>query len=92
MNGIEREHREEDLAGRHVRWAHATGKGPHQLAEHVAGLEIGECARILAQSPIPFSSLAKRGALSRVEPEEGKSFEDVIRGWTLRVLSGLEGD
>ena len=34
------------IIGRHVRMAHATIKGDHQLAKYVARLEIGECARI----------------------------------------------
>jgi hypothetical protein len=86
------EERHGDLAGHHVLRAHATRKGPHQLAEHVAGLEIGECARILAQSPIPLSSLVGRDPLSRVGVGETRDFEEVIRAWTLRVLSGVEGD
>ena len=37
--------------GEHVRRAHEAIRGEHQLAEYVAGLEIEECARILASDP-----------------------------------------
>ena len=38
----------EHTIGRDVQMANATFKGEHQIAEYVARLEIGECARILA--------------------------------------------
>lgn len=76
----------------HVLAAHAMIKGEHQLAEYVARLELGECARILAASPMPLSTLAARDPASRVGGEEDRGFEEVIRAWTLRVLSGVEGD
>ncbi len=75
----------------HVLAAHATVQGEHQLAEYVAKLELGECARILAASPIPLSTLAARDPASRVGAGEDRDFEEVIRAWTLRVLSGVEG-
>lgn len=75
----------------HVLAAHATVQGEHQLAEYVAKLELGECARILAASPIPLSTLAARDPASRVGAGEDRDLEEVIRAWTLRVLSGVEG-
>lgn len=74
----------------HILAAHTMIKGEHQLAEYVAKLELGECARILAASPIPLSTLAARDQASRVDGDEDRSFEEVIRSWTLRVLSGIE--
>lgn len=76
----------------HVLAARAMIKGEHQLAEYVARLNLDECARILAASPIPLSTLAARDPASRVGGEEDRAFEEVIRAWTLRVLSGVEGD
>ncbi len=58
--------------------------GERQLADYVARLDLGECARILA-------SLAARRNECRVRVDEKRSFEEVIRTWTLQVLSGLEG-
>jgi hypothetical protein len=75
----------------HVRKAQETIKGENQLAEYVWQLEIAECARILAASPIALPSLAALRDECRVGPEEKRSFEEVIRAWTLEVLSGLEG-
>jgi hypothetical protein len=77
--------------GRHVRMAHATIKGEHQLAEYVARLEIGECARILAVAPESLPLLATHRDECRVGPGERRSFEEVIRTWTEFVLSGEEG-
>ncbi len=76
----------------HVLAAHAMIKGEHQLAEYAAMLDLGECARILAASPIPLSALAARDPASRVDAQEERGFEEVMRAWTLRVLSGVEGD
>jgi hypothetical protein len=76
----------------HVLAAHATVQGEHQLAEYVAKLELSECARVLAASPIPLSILAARDPASRVGEDEDRDFEGVIRAWTLRVLSGVEGN
>jgi hypothetical protein len=79
------------LVWRHLRKAWETTKGEHQLAEYVARLEISECAKILAASPIELASLAALRDQCRVGPEEERSFEEVIKTWTLEVLSGLEG-
>lgn len=76
---------------RHVRKAQETVKGENQLAEYVARLKIAECARILAASPIGLPSLATLRDECRVGPEEKRSFEEVIKAWTLEVLSGMEG-
>ncbi len=77
----------------HVPAAHAMIKGEHQLAEYAAMLDLDECARILAASPIPLSALVARDPASRVSSQEDRGgFEEVIRAWTLRVLSGVEGD
>jgi len=64
---------------------------PHQLAEYLAWLEIAVCARILAASLIELPSLAALREQCRVGPEEERSFEEVIKAWTLEVLSGLDG-
>ena len=79
------------LVWQHIRKAQETIKGENQLAEYVARLEIAECARILAASPIKLPSLAALRDECRVGPAETRSFEEVIRVWTLEVLSGLEG-
>ena len=76
----------------HLLAAYTFVKGEHQLAEYVARLDLGECARILAASPMPLSTLAARDPASRVGAHEERGFEEVIRAWTLRVLSGVEGD
>jgi hypothetical protein len=81
----------EGPVGRHVRMAHATFKGEHQIAEYVAQLEIGECAGILAAAPEGLPPLAARRDECRVGPGERRSFEEVIRTWTECVLSGVEG-
>ena len=76
---------------RHIRKAQKSIKGENQLAEYVARLEVAECARILAASPIELPSLATLRDECRVGPEEKRSFAEVIRAWTLEVLSGIEG-
>ena len=81
----------ERIIGRHVRMAHATVKGEHQIAEYVARLEIEECARILAAAPEGLALLAARRDECRVGPGEKRSFEEVIRTWTEFTLSGVEG-
>jgi hypothetical protein len=81
----------ERTIGRHVRMAHATFKGEHQIAEYVARLEIEECARILAAAPDGLPRLAARRDECRVGPGERRGFEEVIRIWTEYVLSGAEG-
>ncbi len=79
------------LIGEHLRRAHESFAGERQLAEYVASLEVGECARILAASPIGLPALASRRDECRVGGDEERGFEEVIRTWTLHVLSGLEG-
>ena len=76
---------------RGVREAHAKIRGEHQIAEYVAALEIGECARILASDPAGLPRLAALRDECRVGRDEARSFEQVIRTWTLEVLSGAEG-
>ncbi|MBA2618918.1 MAG: hypothetical protein H0U91_12260 [Rubrobacter sp.] len=78
--------------------ARTPARGEDGLAEYVARLDLGECARILVAcpippaSPIPLSTLAARDPASRVGADEDRSFEEEVRYWTLWVLSGLEGD
>ena len=81
----------EALISHHHREARESSRGELQLAGYVAGLELGECARILAASPTGLATLAALRDECRVEAEERRSFEEVIRTWTLHVLSGLEG-
>jgi hypothetical protein len=57
----------------------------------VARLRLSECTEILTASPIGLPSLAAKRDECRVEPSEERGFEEVIRTWTLHVLSGLEG-
>jgi hypothetical protein len=80
----------ERTIGEHVRMAHATTKGEHQIAEYVARLEIGECAKILAAAPEGLPLLAARRDECRVNRGERRSFEEVIRTWAEFVLSGEE--
>jgi hypothetical protein len=79
------------LIGRHLGEAHERFRGERQLADYVAQLDLGECARILEASPTSLASLAALREECRVEAGERRSFEEVIRTWTLHVLSGLEG-
>ena len=79
------------LLWQHLRRAQETVKGESQLAEYVARLDLGECARILAASPEDLPFLAAHRDECRVGPDETRSFEEVIRVWTLSVLSGAEG-
>jgi hypothetical protein len=79
------------LIARHLREAHEGSRGEEQLADYVARLDLGECARILEASPTSLASLAALRDECRVEADEKRSFEEVIRVWTLHVLSGLEG-
>lgn len=85
------EEADERTIGRHVRMAHATVKGEHQISQYVARLEIEECARILAAAPQGLPLLTVRRDECRVGPGEKRSFEEVIRTWTEFVLSGQEG-
>src|SRR3712207_6806339 len=81
----------EHTIGRHVRTAHATIRGEHQLTQYVAQLDIEECVKILAVSPVGLPLLAARRDECRVGPDDKRSFEEVIRTWTELVLSGVEG-
>jgi hypothetical protein len=76
----------------HVLAAHAMVRGEHQLAEYAAMLDLGECARILAASPMLLCALAARDPVSRVGAQEDRGFEEVIRARALRIPSGVEGD
>lgn len=79
-------------AGYHLLAARAIVRGEDGLAEYVARLDLGECARILAASPIPLSTLVARDPASRVGEDEERGFEEVLRYWTLWVLSAVESD
>ena len=79
------------LIGRHLREAHERFRGERQLAGYVSRLDLRECARILEASPTSLASLAALREECRVEAGERRSFEEVIRTWTMHVLSGLEG-
>ena len=76
---------------RRVGDAHADVRGEHQIAEYVAAMEIGECARILASDPDGLPRLAAIRDECRVGRDEARSFERMIRAWTAAVLSGAEG-
>jgi hypothetical protein len=78
--------------GYHLLAARTLTKGEDGLAEYVARLDLSECVRILASSPIPLSTLAARDPASRVGEDEDRGFEEVVRYWTLWVLSAVEGD
>jgi hypothetical protein len=82
---------DDDVIGRHLRQAHEGSRGEGQLAEYVARLDLAECVRILEASPTSLTSLAALREECRVGAGERRSFEQVIRTWTLHVLSGLEG-
>jgi hypothetical protein len=75
----------------HIREAQTIIEGEDQLPRYVARLELAECAEILSASPIGLPSLAAKRDECRVEKDEKRGFEEVIRVWTLHVLSGLEG-
>ena len=79
------------MIGRHLREAHERFRGERQLADYLAQLDLGECARILEASPTSLASLAALREECRVEADESRSFEEVIRTWTLHILSGQEG-
>lgn len=83
---------DERLIWQHITKAQTIIKGENQLAQYVAQLELTECARILAatsQEGLPF--LAARRDECQVGPDEKRSFEKMIKAWTLEVLSGVEG-
>jgi hypothetical protein len=65
----------ERLIARHLGEAHERVRGEIQLADHVASL---------------VSVVALRDEC-RVEVDEKRSLEEVIRAWTHHLLSGLEG-
>jgi hypothetical protein len=81
----------EQLIRFHLHEAHERVRGEEQLAEYVARLDLGECAKILEASPTGLPALAALRDECRVERDERRGFEEVIRTWTLQVLSGLEG-
>ena len=70
---------------------HGSSRDEGQLADCVADLDLGECVRILEARPKNLGSLAALRDECRVGADEKRSFEEVIRVWTLHVLSGLEG-
>jgi hypothetical protein len=82
---------DEGFISRHIQEAQTTIEGEDQLLAYVARLRLSECAEILAASPIGLPSLAAKRDECRVEAGEERGFEEVIRTWTLHVLSGLEG-
>src|SRR5919112_416868 len=71
----------ERAIGEHIRMAHATFKGEHQIEE---------CVRILTVAPEGLPLLATLRDECRVGADERRSFEEVIRTWTEFVLSGVE--
>jgi hypothetical protein len=79
-----------NFVGTHIRQAHAV-RGEHQITEYVASLEPEDCVKILKASPVSLSSLAARSESCRVEIGERRNFDQVIREWTVHVLSCLEG-
>jgi hypothetical protein len=79
-----------EVIERHLWEAHEGFRGERQLADYVAQLDLGECARILVASPTSLASLAALREECRVEVDEKRSFEGAVRTWTLHVLSGLE--
>jgi hypothetical protein len=79
------------LVWEHIQRAREKFRGEHQLAEYVAGLSPEECARILAASPTGLPALARSRDGCRVGADEARGFVEVMRTWTMYVLSGLEG-
>ena len=73
----------------HTREAQTIIEREDQLPRYVARLELAECAKILAVSPVWLPSLTSKRDECRVEKDEKRSFEGVIRIWTLPVLSGF---
>jgi hypothetical protein len=82
---------DEGAIRQHICEAQTIIEGEDQLPRYVARLELAECAEILAASLIKLPSLAAKRDECRVGKDEKRSFEQVIRVWTLHVLSGLEG-
>jgi hypothetical protein len=81
----------EHVLGRHIQRAHATVKGEHQILEYVSRLGLDECTEILVASPIGLPALASRSEQCRVEAGEQRGFDEVIRTWTMYLLSAVEG-
>jgi hypothetical protein len=79
------------VLGRHIKKAHTTVKGEHQLPEYVRQLGLDECVEILAASPVGLPALASRHEQCRVEAGEQRGFDEVIRTWTVYLLSVVEG-
>jgi hypothetical protein len=79
------------LVWEHIQRARERFRGERQLEQYVAGLSPEECARILAASPRGLPALARNHDRCRVEADEARGFVEVLRTWTLYVLSGLEG-
>jgi hypothetical protein len=82
---------DEGFIKRHIQEAQKTIEGEDQLPAYVARLRLSECTEILAASPIGLPSLLAKRDECRVEASEERGFDEVIRTWTLHVLSGLEG-
>lgn len=78
------------FVGKHIQRAHAI-HGEHQIPEYVSSLSLGECAEILDASPVGLPSLAAHSEPCRVGAAESRDFAEVIRTWTVHVLSSLEG-
>lgn len=78
------------LIGDHIRRAHEIC-GEHQIPEYVSSLSLQECVGILQASPVKLFSLAARSKVCRVSKDEHRDFSEVIRWWTIYVLSGVEG-
>jgi hypothetical protein len=75
----------------HVRKAQETIKGENQLAEYVARLDPARCAEILLAGSALLPSMARHSDECRIAETEQRGFEEVIRTWTLHILSRIEG-
>ena len=78
--------------GNHLLAARTLTRDEDGPAEYVARLDLSECIRILAASPVPLSTLAVHAPASRVSADEERGFEEVVRYWTLWVQSAVERD
>lgn len=79
------------LLGEHTLGAHEEFRGEDRLEEYVAGLSAARCAEILSASPLPLPYLVRNHRECRVEACETRGFEEVLRTWTLSVLSDAKG-
>jgi hypothetical protein len=61
--------------------------GERGLAGYVEGMTLAECAEVLAAHPEILCILAALRSDCRVGSAEARSFEEVIRTWTLNTLS-----